>query len=173
MSKLAPEVDPNVRTTELQNLMNLERQQPEKNSLYSTKLFPCEQLLEIMASCHSLTFVNNKLIGDPLDLKMFEATKWTLEENHAQNFDNIVTARVISPVYQGKTGTTIQKDVGIIRKFEFSSKLQRMSVVVKNLNEQGFKMHIKGSPEKVRELCRPESVPANFHSVLEKYTEVK
>lgn len=113
------------------------------------------------------------MIGDPLDLKMFEATKWSLEENHTQQFDNIVTARVRSPMPEPQARhNTLQKDVGIIRKFEFSSKLQRMSVIVKNLEEQGFKMHIKGSPEKIRELCKPESVPANFHSVLEKYTEV-
>ena len=28
----------------------------------------------------SLTNINNELAGDPLDLKMFEFTKWTLNE---------------------------------------------------------------------------------------------
>jgi magnesium-transporting ATPase (P-type) len=37
-------------------------------------------LIEGMASCHSLTHINNELAGDPLDLKMFEFTKWTLNE---------------------------------------------------------------------------------------------
>ena len=33
-----------------------------------------------LASCHSLTHINGELAGDPLDLKMFQFTKWTLKE---------------------------------------------------------------------------------------------
>ncbi len=33
-------------------------------------------LLHILASCHSLSVLNGQLIGDPLDVKMFEATHW-------------------------------------------------------------------------------------------------
>lgn len=39
-------------------------------------MFPAEQLLESMATCHGLTIVNDELIGDPLDIKMYEATTW-------------------------------------------------------------------------------------------------
>lgn len=33
-----------------------------------------------MATCHSLRVVDDELIGDPLDLKMFEFTGWSYEE---------------------------------------------------------------------------------------------
>lgn len=33
-----------------------------------------------MATCHSLREVDNELLGDPLDLKMFEFTGWTYQE---------------------------------------------------------------------------------------------
>lgn len=33
-------------------------------------------LLECMATCHSLTRIGGVLSGDPLDLKMFQSTKW-------------------------------------------------------------------------------------------------
>ena len=33
-------------------------------------------LLYAMATCHSLTRIDGVLSGDPLDLKMFAATKW-------------------------------------------------------------------------------------------------
>lgn len=33
-----------------------------------------------MATCHSLRAVNGELLGDPLDLKMFEFTGWSFEE---------------------------------------------------------------------------------------------
>lgn len=37
-------------------------------------------LLEAMASCTAITYVNGGLIGDPLDVKMFQATGWVLSE---------------------------------------------------------------------------------------------
>ena len=33
-----------------------------------------------MASCHSITYVNEEMIGDPLEIKMFESTDWKLNE---------------------------------------------------------------------------------------------
>ena len=39
-------------------------------------------MLEAMASCHSITYVKNKLIGDPLEIKMFESTNWELDEKN-------------------------------------------------------------------------------------------
>lgn len=36
--------------------------------------------LHTMATCHSLHSVDGELVGDPLDLKMFEFTNWTFEE---------------------------------------------------------------------------------------------
>ncbi|KAL9655984.1 hypothetical protein ABK040_007605 [Willaertia magna] len=38
-----------------------------------------------MASCHNLSFLNNKLVGDPLEIKIFESTKWILKENNDSN----------------------------------------------------------------------------------------
>ena len=29
-----------------------------------------------MATCHSLTIIENELVGDPLDLKMFNSVNW-------------------------------------------------------------------------------------------------
>jgi len=36
--------------------------------------------LHALTTCHSLKSLDNEIIGDPLDMKMFEFTKWTLEE---------------------------------------------------------------------------------------------
>ncbi|XP_044001966.1 polyamine-transporting ATPase 13A3 isoform X2 [Aphidius gifuensis] len=33
-----------------------------------------------MATCHGITIIDGQLVGDPLDLKMFESTGWILEE---------------------------------------------------------------------------------------------
>lgn len=42
--------------------------------------------LYTMASCHSLRLVDNGLVGDPLDLKMFEFTDWSFEEGSLDPF---------------------------------------------------------------------------------------
>lgn len=39
--------------------------------------------LYALATCHSLKMVDGEVLGDPLDVKMFEFTKWNLEEAKA------------------------------------------------------------------------------------------
>jgi len=46
-----------------------------------------------------------------------------------------------------------------------------MSVIVKNFMNSTFRSFVKGSPERIRELCRPASLPSNFDEVLKIYTE--
>lgn len=87
-----------------------------------------------MASCHSLARVNGHLIGDPLEVKMFEATNYEL---------NDIESSVKGPE---------DDKIYIKRRFEFSSTLQRMSVIVEKNGT--LRAHVKGSPEKLRELCR-------------------
>lgn len=38
--------------------------------------------LHALTTCHSLKVMDGSMIGDPLDVKMFEFTRWTLEEGH-------------------------------------------------------------------------------------------
>jgi cation-transporting ATPase 13A2 len=41
--------------------------------------------LYTMATCHSLRVVDGDLVGDPLDLKMFEFTEWSFEEGEQRS----------------------------------------------------------------------------------------
>ncbi|CAL7933277.1 unnamed protein product [Xylocopa violacea] len=41
---------------------------------------PLNDVLIGMVTCHGITIIENQPVGDPLDLKMFESTGWTLEE---------------------------------------------------------------------------------------------
>jgi len=59
-----------------------------------------------MASCTAITYVNGVLVGDPLDVQMFEATGWTLDETDqkkADSNDNLIIAYVYPPEVQ-RTG---------------------------------------------------------------------
>ena len=70
---------------------------------------------------------NSELTGDPLDIRMFEATNWSLEEEGKDDqtkFEMLMPAVVKPP----KTSTLVQLDdhpdqmpyeVGIIRQFTF------------------------------------------------------
>jgi cation-transporting ATPase 13A3/4/5 len=140
--------------------------------------------IECVASCHSITQVNERLIGDPIDIQMFNASGWILKENldKRENYDALISAYVrprkekdLKEIMEivdmdEKLAYKAHYELGIVKRFDFSSKLQRMSVLTKNVNEPHFKAFCKGSPEKIRDLCRPETIPSNFNDVLNKYT---
>ncbi len=52
---------------------------------------------EIMACTHAITTVNDKLIGDPLDIRMFESTGWMLEENTGEGKYDELVLQVVKP----------------------------------------------------------------------------
>ncbi|KAL3978996.1 nuclear receptor co-repressor 2 [Sarotherodon galilaeus] len=145
------------------------------------------QFVACMATCHSLTKIEGQLSGDPLDLKMFEATGWILEEatEEETSLHNRIMPTVVRPPKQllpPEPAVTPEQDmelyelsaayeIGIVRQFPFSSVLQRMSVVARLLGEKRMDAYMKGAPEVVASLCRRETVPENFAAVLEGYTK--
>lgn len=54
----------------IEDVRDLPNKQSKSNFLYA------------LATCHSLKKVDGQVIGDPLDVKMFDFTKWSLEEGH-------------------------------------------------------------------------------------------
>ena len=57
-----------------------------------------------------------------------------------------------------------------MKRFDFESKLQRMSVIVKDIQHQQYKAYVKGSPEKIAELCIRSSLPKDYLTILGQYT---
>ena len=43
-------------------------------------------------------------------------------------------------------------------------------MICKNDFDSNFKVFVKGSPEKIGELCRPETLPIDYEEVLARYT---
>uniref|UniRef100_A0A8C7YDD8 Polyamine-transporting ATPase 13A3 n=1 Tax=Oryzias sinensis TaxID=183150 RepID=A0A8C7YDD8_9TELE len=142
------------------------------------------QFVACMATCHSLTKIEGQLSGDPLDLKMFEATGWILEEatEEETSLHNRIMPTVVRPPKQllpPEPASSSERDmvhtsayeIGIVRQFPFSSALQRMSVVARLLGEKRMDAYMKGAPEVVASLCKNETVPEDFAEVLEDYTK--
>ena len=146
------------------------------NDVAATKCrdMPQTLLLEALASCTEITYVNGELVGDPLDVKMFEATKWILDEPNSgtkQSDESLVQAYVYPSHAANNNGGGMPKYASaIIRRFEFSSALQRMSVLCKNDFDNRIRAFVKGSPEMISSLCLKDTLPRNFNEVLEEYT---
>ena len=119
--------------------------------------------LESMASCHEVTCVKGQLMGDPLDIQMFKATSWVLNED--------TQAGVLAAVYPGDVCTGDNYSSAILRRFEFSSSLQRMSVVCHNSVDNRCRAFVKGSPEMIASLCQKNTLPSNFNDVLKEYAQ--
>ncbi|XP_050437408.1 polyamine-transporting ATPase 13A3-like isoform X2 [Adelges cooleyi] len=132
-------------------------------------------LMSAMVTCHSITSIEGKLSGDPLDLKMFESTGWLLEEpetSEDNQFDLVMPVVVRPP--NKNTFTTIEQigqEIGIIRQFPFSSSLQCMSVIAKHLSSNSTHVYSKGAPEKILSLCNAISIPSDFDQVLQRFTK--
>ncbi|KAG7665956.1 uncharacterized protein J8A68_000579 [[Candida] subhashii] len=110
-------------------------------------------LLGCMTSCHSLRNIENELLGDPLDVKMFEFTSWKYEEDHVGK----------TIVYNGNDRYTI------IKEFEFMAALRRMSVIVTSNRDEKI-VFTKGAPEVMMDICHPETIPTNYEELLHHYT---
>nr|XP_028597190.1 cation-transporting ATPase 13A2 isoform X3 [Podarcis muralis] len=74
------------------------------------------------------------------------------------------------PVGEQLHGKEHLAPVAILRRFPFSSALQRMSVLVKPTGGGPSQAYMKGSPEMVASLCDKESVPADFTQTLRHFT---
>ncbi|XP_053516145.1 polyamine-transporting ATPase 13A2 isoform X6 [Artibeus jamaicensis] len=135
---------------------------------------PMGPLLRALATCHTLSWLQDTPVGDPMDLKMVESTGWVLEEGLAADVAlgtqvlAVMRPPVQEPQRQGLEEPLVP--VSILGRFPFSSALQRMNVVVVWPGAAQPEAYVKGSPELVAGLCSPETVPTNFAQVLQSYT---
>ncbi|CAD8087978.1 unnamed protein product [Paramecium sonneborni] len=101
------------------------------------------QFNECMAVCHSLSIINKEIMGDPIDLCMFQETGWELLEES-----------------KAKKG---MKEIVVIKRYDFQAELQRMSVIT---NENI--LYCKGSPEQIQNICI--NIPSNYNNLLYRYS---
>lgn len=104
----------------------------------------------VLAGCHSLVYVDNELIGDPLELAALESVKWSY----------------------GKTGVCVPKRGGmsraagkILQRYRFASALQRMSVIAEVSGDDvsnGPRALVKGSPEAIGKLLKDDIPPEGY-----------
>ncbi|TNN84078.1 putative cation-transporting ATPase 13A3 [Liparis tanakae] len=155
----------------VQRVENGRFHQSEENA-YKESLVK-SQFVACMATCHSLTKIEGQLSGDPLDLKMFEAIGWILEEatEEETSLHNRIMPTVVRPPKQllpPQPAASPEQDMEL---YDLSVTLQRMCVIARLLGEKRMDAYMKGAPEVVASLCKKETVPENFTEVLEGYTK--
>ena len=154
--------------------------------------------IECLATCHDLTLVKGKIIGDPIDIKMLEGVGWILRENFE---DNKNSGKAYDPLVQAYVRPKTEKsmnipitsvegldeddliafnidinklklyyELSIIRRFNFDYLKQRLTVLVKNLHDNYYKIFSKGSPEKIKEICDQNTIPSDFNEVYSYYS---
>ncbi|MBN3324731.1 AT132 ATPase, partial [Atractosteus spatula] len=138
------------------------------------RLLPAGPLLTALACCHSACLLGGQPVGDPLDLKMIESTGWELqepEEEASKLFGGVRVLAVMRPPAPElqPQGITPSRPLAILRRFPFSSALQRMGVVIRATGETAALAFLKGAPEMVASLCRRDSVPASFSMTLHQF----
>ncbi|XP_075376359.1 polyamine-transporting ATPase 13A2 isoform X2 [Mycteria americana] len=147
--------------------------------VHEPRCLPAGPLLYSLAACHTISLLRAQPIGDPMDLKMVESTGWRLEMMEEeegelpafQRFGTKVLAVMKPPPEEEQPRDRKHRSpVGILRRFPFSSSLQRMSVLVKLPGEASARVCVKGAPEMVASLCRKETVPVDFSQTLRHYT---
>ncbi|EGR26894.1 hypothetical protein IMG5_205740 [Ichthyophthirius multifiliis] len=109
----------------------------------------------IISACHTIENFNNELIGDPLDIEMFKYSGFYIAES-GQNGQILVEKN------------TQKLKIQILKRFQFLAELQKASVIAEF--EGNKYIFSKGSPEKIVQQCKQESIPHNYKEVLEQYT---
>lgn len=108
---------------------------------------------------------------------MFESTKWTIEEHDVSDNTkfNMIFPTVLKPPKnrptENRLADGVDLQIGILREFPFSSSSQRMGVIIRKLGAQHFEYYCKGSPEMILNFVKKETVPSDFHDILESYTQ--
>jgi len=147
-------------------------------------------LLYALATCHALKLIDGELIGDPLDIRMFGYTGWTLDEGQSRQLTGkgtpgperpqALVQTVVRPAGTDKwrmedapkSGSKHAhfQELGVIRTYDFVSALRRMSVIVKRLKSTSMEIYVKGAPEVMPDICDPASFPLDYDDMLSYYT---
>jgi len=86
------------------------------------------------------------------------------------NKHDTVTSVVVRPPENTNLTENAISEISIVQQYQFSSSLQRMSVIACALGSNNFRVYTKGSPEMIIDLSKPETVPRDISHVLERYT---
>ncbi|KAL7532147.1 hypothetical protein ACHAXR_005722, partial [Thalassiosira sp. AJA248-18] len=111
----------------------------------------------VLTGCHSLVLIDEETTGDPLESAALKAMRW--EVSSTSKSGNIVPSAATEKkppglpfTMPGTSNSSPSAEIEILSRHHFSSKLQRMSCVVKDIANRKYYSVVKGSPEMVGSL---------------------
>ena len=149
--------------------------------------------MECLATCHSVTKINDENKGNSIDIKIFNDVNWIYdsinvnakandqfevkpkkyfkitEEQYFTNNNNNIFNKLNDVILNYENEKHSYK-LKVIYRSHFESRNQSMSVIVKNNFNKSIRLFIKGAPEKIIIQCIKKSIPINYDEVHRKYT---
>ncbi|KAJ3245128.1 hypothetical protein HDU78_009855 [Chytriomyces hyalinus] len=117
-----------------------------------------------MLACHSVTMVGDSPVGNFVDVEMFRTTEARLGRPGEGTDLGIPDTTVVYPTVNG------DPDLQILKRFEFVHSNAYMTVLMRDPSDGKMYAYLKGSFEKIRDICEPSSLPvdaennARFHA---------
>ena len=110
--------------------------------------------IELMATCQSLSIVDGQSApsGDPLEVELFRATGWVLE------MSSDISGKMIAK-------SPLKEIFQIVRHFEFTPERLRAATLLRRPDDTLVYL-VKGSPERIVQLCKQTTVPSSLNSTL-------
>ncbi len=127
----------------------------------SSKLTPMTQVDDeaalVLAGCHSLVLIDGEITGDPLESAALKAMRWNINQDDGHAVPSPATDKREA----GKVialGSAKANDLEVLARHHFSSKLQRMSCVIRDVKNRKVYSVAKGSPEAIGNLLRRKPI---------------
>ncbi|XP_003695012.1 probable cation-transporting ATPase 13A3 isoform X1 [Apis florea] len=110
---------------------------------------PLNDLLIGMVTCHGITIIENQPVGDPLDLKMFESTGWTLEEPDVS--DTSKFSMLFPTIVRPPKGSKLLKKLPTEIRISLSRQNSMSSDVMDNISLNNLDTTLAGSTTELGE----------------------
>ncbi|KAG7356824.1 cation-translocating ATPase [Nitzschia inconspicua] len=103
----------------------------------------------VLASCHSLVYIEGETTGDPLESASLKSMRWQLSKDSGNAIPSPATEKRAAGTPISVSSERGIAELEVLTRHHFSSKLQRMSCVVKSVATGKHYAVLKGSPEAV------------------------
>ena len=136
---------------------------------------------------------------DPLDILLFKFTNWEIydqtitEENLAKNSNDTIANFIrpnqekdisekiecINQKYLGINEKMLDEnhenilkehyELGVVRNFGCDESSYKKTVIIKDINDNFYKVFSKGNPSVIQDICKPDSIPINFKEKVNEF----
>ena len=108
----------------------------------------------VLAGCHSLVLIEGEVTGDPLESAALKAMRWQIDKDTGRATPLLATekkqgGKAIEMPRTPDLPSCRTTDVEVLARHHFSSKLQRMSCVIRDVKNRRIYAVAKGSPEAI------------------------